>query len=86
MSAISARVWHKLKIAECTFIEPFPDFSNVCTVCVCVCVFPAKTGEMSCPDNLISELQSVSSNNGLLQGGGMIYLSFTVSLGLAVIS
>ncbi|KAA0713688.1 AP2-associated protein kinase 1 [Triplophysa tibetana] len=29
----------------------------------------AKTGEMSCPDNLISGLQSVSSNNDLLQGG-----------------
>ncbi|XP_057212022.1 AP2-associated protein kinase 1 isoform X2 [Triplophysa rosa] len=32
----------------------------------------AKTGEMSCPDNLISGLQSVSSNNGLLQGGAVV--------------
>ncbi|XP_065103805.1 AP2-associated protein kinase 1 isoform X4 [Paramisgurnus dabryanus] len=29
----------------------------------------AKTGEKSCPDNLISGLQSVSSNNGFLHGG-----------------
>lgn len=32
----------------------------------------AKTGEMSCPDNLISGMQSVSSNNGLLQGGALV--------------
>ncbi|XP_056628448.1 AP2-associated protein kinase 1 isoform X2 [Triplophysa dalaica] len=32
----------------------------------------AKTGEMSCPANLISGLQSVSSNNGLLQGGAVV--------------
>ncbi|XP_065103803.1 AP2-associated protein kinase 1 isoform X2 [Paramisgurnus dabryanus] len=32
----------------------------------------AKTGEKSCPDNLISGLQSVSSNNGFLHGGAVV--------------
>lgn len=50
------------------------------TLCMCVCVFAAKTAERSCPENLISGLQSVSSNKGFLQGGGTVYLSLYLSL------
>lgn len=47
------------------------------------CVFPAKMAERSCPENLISGLQSASSNKGFLQGGGIVYLSLSLSVSLS---
>ncbi len=54
------------------------------TYCVCVCIFAAKTAERSCPENLISGLQSVSSNKGFLQGGGTVYLSLYLSQSMSL--
>lgn len=54
-------------------------------LCMYVSVFPAKTAERPCPENLISGLQSASSNKGFLQGGGTVYLSFYLFISLETV-
>lgn len=54
-------------------------------LCMYVSVFAAKTAERPCPENLISGLQSASSNKGFLQGGGTVYLSFYLFISLETV-
>uniref|UniRef100_A0A671T2X5 non-specific serine/threonine protein kinase n=1 Tax=Sinocyclocheilus anshuiensis TaxID=1608454 RepID=A0A671T2X5_9TELE len=53
-------------------------------LCMYVSVLPAKTAERPCPENLISGLQSVSSNKGFIQGGGTVCLSLYVTLSMSL--